>query len=67
MQLHQLLRFCVFDIPILLFDINGIEICKVRSKTDIHVDLYEYDILEINIGIIDLRTHEYGLIITLQK
>lgn len=67
MQLHQFLRFCVSGIPIILFDIAGIEICKVYTKEDIHVDLYEYPILELNVGFVDLYHHTYGLMITLQK
>jgi hypothetical protein len=67
MQLHQLLRFVTLGTPILLFDIQGIEICKVSSKEYIHVDLYEYSILDIGTGFMDFHNKRYGLIITIQK
>ena len=67
MQLHQLLRILNIGTPIVLFDIQGIEICRVPSKDFIHVDLYEYPILEISTGFIDLHKERYGLFITIQK
>ena len=37
MQLHQLLRFVNKKVPIVILDVEGIEICTVQSKDDIHV------------------------------
>ena len=49
MQLHQLLRFIKSGTPIVLFDIMGVEICNVRTKEDINIDLYEETIHDIGI------------------
>lgn len=67
MQLHQLLRFITYGTPILLFDVQGVEICKVASKDDINIDLYEYLILDISVGIVDFRRNLHGMYITIQK
>lgn len=49
MQLHQLLRFIQNNTAIIIFDIQGIEICKVEDKSKINVDLYEYGVYSIKI------------------
>lgn len=51
MKLHQLLRFIQSANPICIFDITGINVCQVKSKEKIPTDLYEYDILELAVGI----------------
>lgn len=67
MQLHQLLRFINFTTPLRILDIEGIEICKVNSKLDIDLDLYEYLILEISSGVINLDGLKNSIFITIQK
>lgn len=67
MQLHQLLRFVNKKVPIVILDVEGIEICRVQSKDDIHVDLYEYHLLEIAVGLMVGNNQYYGLCITIQK
>ena len=51
MKLHQLLRFIQSANPVCIFDIAGINICQVKSKEEIPTDLYEYDILELAVGL----------------
>ena len=68
MKLHQFLRFFQPGNPICIFDISGIEICQVTTKADIDRDLYEYDILEICLGIIGgTKSNKHCLYITIQK
>lgn len=67
MQLHQFLRFLSFGTPIIIFDIQGIEICKVQSKDEIDLELYEYPVMEISVGAINLYKELHGLFITIQK
>ena len=50
MQLHQLLRYVHDAVPIMIFDLKDHQICSVRSKENINIDLYEYDILELALG-----------------
>lgn len=64
MQLHQLLRYISSGTPILIFDIEGVEICNVYDKEDINVDLYEYIIFEV--GIVNFFG-DTKLTITIQK
>ena len=49
MELHQILRMINVDTPIVLVDLQGISICKVRSKNEIHYDLYEQTVWEISV------------------
>ena len=67
MQLHQLLRYIHDAVPIILFDIKDKQICSVRSKENIDVDLYEYDIFEIALGESNIKGCKSSLYITLQK
>lgn len=67
MQLHQLLRHITDGTMIMLFDLKGNNILKVRSKLDISIDLYEYDVLEFTVGPFDNYYNKWGLYITLQK
>jgi len=69
MKLYQFLRKFQSGVPICIFDIAGICICQVESKQDIPLDLYDYDILDISVGIveylmIDKRACQY---ITIEK
>lgn len=67
MQLHQLLRFISINTAVILFDIQGIEICRVASKCDINVDFYEYPVLEIACGPSYLHSSLHSIYITIQK
>lgn len=51
MQLHQLLRTIAVNVPIIILDIEGIEICRIKSKTEVPLDLYEYSVMLISLGI----------------
>lgn len=67
MQLHQLLRFITINTAIMLFDIQGIEICRVSSKYDINVDFYEYPVLDITCGPSYMNGGLHSIYITIQK
>lgn len=67
MQLHQFLRFITPNTAIMLFDIQGIEICRVSSKYDINVDFYEYPVLDISCGPSYINNSLHSIHITIQK
>ena len=67
MQLHQLLRYVHDAVPIMIFDLKDHQICSVRSKENINIDLYEYDILELALGDSNVKGCKSALYITLQK
>lgn len=67
MQLHQLLRYVHDNTPIIIFDLKDNEICSVRSKEHIDINLYEYDILDFTIGPSNIKGCGSALYITLQK
>ena len=50
MQLHLLLRYLDSNIPIVLFDVQGIEISASLGKDSIDKDLYDCNILSIEMG-----------------
>lgn len=68
MTLYQFLRFFQSGKAIIIFDIAGVCICSVATKEDIPSDLYGYDLLNIDLGIINKvmgqRACQY---ITIQK
>ena len=68
MQLHQILMLIPSCIPIIVFDSVNIEICRVYSKDEINIDLYEYDIATIYPAKIkfdyDIKT---GIVINIYK
>lgn len=52
---------------IIIFNLNGIQILEVRDKDSISTELYDYDVMEINVGKKDLKSDgESALFITLQ-
>lgn len=67
MQLHQFLRYIHDAVPIMIFNLKDICISSVRDKTNIDIDLYEYDILDINIGPSNLKGCNSAIYITLEK
>ena len=67
MQLHQLLRYIHCAVPIMIFNLKDICICSVRDKSSISIDLYEYVILDINIGSSNLKGCNSAIYITLEK
>ena len=67
MQLHQFLRYIHTGTGILLFDIQGVEILRVRDKDQIPVDLYEYNVTDITLGCFDQPGQRYCLYIGLEK
>lgn len=67
MQLYQLLRYIHLGTPIVIFDIQGIEIIKVRDKTLLPIDLYEYTLLDMCLGYFDENNSKIGLYITIEK
>ena len=67
MQLHQFLRYIHDNNPIILFDVKGKEVCSVRSKDDINIDLYEYPILDIGLGYSNIKGCQAAFYITLEK
>lgn len=67
MQLHQFLRYIHDAVPIMIFNLKDICISSVTDKTNIDIDLYEYDILDINIGPSNLKGCNSAIYITLEK
>lgn len=67
MQLHQLLRHIVPGTAILIFDLEGNLVERVRTKSAINIDLYEYDICEIASGPADIPGVISAIYITLVK
>lgn len=68
MQLYQLIRHISSGFWIVLFDLNGNQLLQVRTKEDINISYYEYDVLEISLGRVDTnRISESALYITLVK
>lgn len=67
MQLHQLLRYIHDNTPIIIFDLKDNEICSVRSKERINIDLYEYDILDFTVGESNIRGCGSAIYIILEK
>lgn len=68
MKLHQFLRLLQAYNPVCLFDIAGVGICQVKTKEEIPIDLYDYDILDINIGLVENIVGKRScLYITIQK
>lgn len=67
MQLHQLLRIITSNTFIVLFNMSGEIILRVKTKKDIPVDLYEYDIFLISCGQYVENTLQNSLYIMLQK
>lgn len=68
MKLHQLLRQLQSANPVCIFDIAGMIICQVKSKEAIPQELYDYDILEISLGLIENVVGKRScLYITIQK
>ena len=48
MNLFQFLRFVRIGTPIIIYDIEDVEICKVTSKEYLNIDLFEYEILSVS-------------------
>lgn len=67
MQLHQFLRYIHCAVPIMIFNLKDVCICSVRDKSSINIDLYEYVILDINIGPSNLKGCNSAIYITLEK
>lgn len=69
MKFFQFLYILSSNIPLIVFNLNGEEICRVLSKEMLNSNLYDYDILEISgIGQIDFYREKLPtLIITLVK
>ena len=67
MQLHQLLRYVHDNTPIIIFDLKDHQICSVRSKGSIDINLYEYDILDFTVGQSNIKGCNAALYITLEK
>lgn len=63
MKLHQLLRFIVPTAAICIFDIQGVEICTVRSKEFINTDLFDYDVFEISCIGLNMNTPAFMIVI----
>ncbi len=67
MQLHQFLRYLHDAVPIMIFNLKDICISSVRSKENINLDLYEYVVLDINIGPSNIKGCNSAIYITLEK
>lgn len=67
MQLHQFLRYIHDAVPIMIFNLKDVCICSVRDKSNINVDLYEYDILDVDLGPSNIKGCNSAIYITLQK
>ena len=67
MQLHQLLRYIHNNVAIMIFDLSGIQIASVRTKQNISLDLYEYEVLEINQGYSNVAGCNHAIYITIVK
>ena len=67
MQSHQFLRYIHDAVPIMIFNLKDACICSVRDKQNISIDLYEYVILDINIGPSNLNGAKTAIYITLEK
>ena len=67
MQLHQLLRYTHDNVPLVIFDLKGKQITSVRTKQNIDVNLYEYDVLELALGKSDVKGCDSAIYITLVK
>lgn len=67
MQLHQFLRYIHDAVPIMIFNLKDMLITSVRSKENIDIDLYEYVVLDINLGPSNIKGCNYSIYITIEK
>ena len=65
MKLHQLLRLIHSGMNIIIYNLKGIPIVSVRDKESISTDLYDYDVIEINVGLKDIKNKESAFFITI--
>ena len=67
MQLHQLLRSLRGENAIVLLDCTGQIIFKGLSKDDIHIDYYEYNVLEFGSAISEFCDYKSCIYIIIDK
>lgn len=67
MTLYHLLGHIEPAVPLMLFDISGNQICQVKSKEALNIDLYDYDVASISIGRCDLLGRYYAIYLTILK
>lgn len=67
LQLHQFLRTVSITTPIVILDLQNIPITKVRSKIEINLELYEYNVVSVGAALASFSNNMPCIYIIIDK